>query len=571
MEQRPSRARLGVLVVLGLPLLLKQSAAHASGLGDKRGLASDHDHDHEVAPHSAAVYPSLEDQESLESTLWKLNGSGGTKALLMLLPEGADEHELAEAWVEEASMDWHDGTPLSSTEPIEDLVAEIQPHLLLSFDADGVASFTCSDCQHHSLGVVSDGENLVLELNAGEPSASIIEASVLLEEAELEALLAEQEPSSSTSRKWVNMLLATISISLIAPIIIVLGHLGWVTSSQENGNSVKYAFSFAAGNLMAASLIHLVPEGLMFIDMDNEGLEATGWKGMSALLGGFFLSLVVSSWDPHSHSHSHSQSGDSMSPLGSDAGQQLKPATVASHGGTNEEDTRAAFASDVVEVQEGGTETTCSMASSPASLREVGFVKYVSQHMNSTLADEKGATSIHSIFDFSEVRVSVWNLTAGDCLCNLADGMLIGAAALSCSSSVVWTVAAGIAAHEVTLELADYFAYMEGRCTFIQALMLNSLSALMAVAGGCLVLLTEEWLTSFALGIILLFTAGLFVQISTGELLPAALQIDGKKAKACCHLAFIVGAVLVSLPMLLDVHCDSSALGSHGHADHASH
>jgi ZIP Zinc transporter len=110
----------------------------------------------------------------------------------------------------------------------------------------------------------------------------------------------------------------------------------------------------------------------------------------------------------------------------------------------------------------------------------------------------------------------------GEMIHNFADGVLIGAAFLSCSSATGWTVTTAIIAHELPQEVSDYIVYRAGGCSLAQALAFNFASALTAVLGGVLILAlgTTGSMTRSDFGFILMASAGFLLYTAAGGLLP---------------------------------------------------
>jgi zinc transporter ZupT len=125
---------------------------------------------------------------------------------------------------------------------------------------------------------------------------------------------------------------------------------------------------------------------------------------------------------------------------------------------------------------------------------------------------------------------------------NFADGLLIAAAFLSCSSSTGWTVTTAIIAHEVPQEVSDYFVYRAGGCTLAQALAFNFASALTAVLGGVVMLGISDSISASDLGFILLASAGFLLYTAVGGLLPGI---------CCSILHYMSHAVLLQLLLTL--------------------
>ncbi|CAN0468168.1 unnamed protein product, partial [Hapterophycus canaliculatus] len=107
-----------------------------------------------------------------------------------------------------------------------------------------------------------------------------------------------------------------------------------------------------------------------------------------------------------------------------------------------------------------------------------------------------------------------------------------------------------------------------------QAFLYNFLSALSAVLGTAIILALGSSLSDAQVSIVLLLGAGSFIFIALSELLPEALSVSaaarerGGLAAARAQLlklgSFVVGALLIGVPLIFDQHCSA---GHDGH-DH---
>ena len=154
----------------------------------------------------------------------------------------------------------------------------------------------------------------------------------------------------------------------------------------------------------------------------------------------------------------------------------------------------------------------------------------------------------------------VYEVVLGDLMHNVVDGMLIGTVASTCGSSTVWIVVGSIIAHEVPTEMADAFVLLSAGLTVRQALALNFISSLSALAGCLGILLAEDSVSDFGVGATLIFAAGIFLYIALVELLPQVL-----KASSVLHgiIPFALGAGIVILSLL--IHEDGCGNDQHDH------
>jgi zinc transporter ZupT len=505
------------------------AVARAQVYGDPHD-DEDHLYDH---PGYAAIYST----EALGGLNQLIIGSLGTFPVKAMLVLGTDpDEEGLVASFADSEVAWETDVPATSVSsgdtPLvfdeEAMAAGGLAFEIMVTDGETVVEFECPLCADMpALSVFLESELLVQVW--GEGSSDPVAPSHITRTEDLvenTAIVPEHHPSDGTM--WRNMLIATLLVSLMAPLMILVAHFGLVESQVLKGSAMKYTYGFAAGTLLAVSLIHLIPEGLDYLVIaSQQDLHVVGWKGMTVALAGFFGGTLVTTFDNHSHSITTSEEEA-----------QNEESVVRNKSQDSKDDLNLSWSN----------KWNCALKG----------------------ADDDTESSYRKPCDFSRVHPIVWTLTVGESLHNFCDGLLIGAAALACDSATLWTVVLGVAAHEIPQELSDYFSYMEGRCTLTQIMLLNSISALSAVLGGVVMLLTKDAFTDETLGMILLATAGLFIQITTSELIPSSLNFERIKNRLLSLLVFIVGAVVVSLPLMMDTHCDSGHASSissdaHGH------
>ena len=108
----------------------------------------------------------------------------------------------------------------------------------------------------------------------------------------------------------------------------------------------------------------------------------------------------------------------------------------------------------------------------------------------------------------------------------------------------------------------------------MKAAVYNLISALSAVFGVILILALRDDLTSAQVSTILLIGAGSFVFVALSELVPEALEVHpaaaagGKREVVGSQVrklaSFMVGALIVGIPLIFDQHCDAGHVG-HDH------
>ncbi len=149
-------------------------------------------------------------------------------------------------------------------------------------------------------------------------------------------------------------------------------------------------------------------------------------------------------------------------------------------------------------------------------------------------------------------------LVAGLTLHSVADGMAIGAGAASGSISLTLSLFVSIVAHKIpaAFSLVVFSQHAHGN-TFPtwRNLVIFSLSTPLAILATWAIL---DGLTHLHLGLVLLFSAGTFIYVSTIDVLPNVLKAGRRKQTAL--LLILGGALMLAIDLLL------AFLGfSHGH------
>ncbi|CAN0132293.1 unnamed protein product, partial [Ectocarpus sp. 13 AM-2016] len=344
------------------------------------------------------------------------------------------------------------------------------------------------------------------------------------EEEEEEEEEEEDETGTATAGKWGNALVASLVVSAcsFAGIVVV------ASKHVANNIDLSHAFVFASGALLTAALLHIIPEALEGLEESYDSLHDLGLYAGLAVMGGVSLGIVLHALLESGHSHS--------------------PGESHSH------------APGAVETGGSGAKASADTGTSEATLPP-SPVESNSDNLQALISARKGK----SLLDVKGLEPVCWNVIAGDLVHNFADGVAIGAAFLSCSTTMGWTVAASVVLHEVPHEVADFMALLNGGMSLIQAFVYNFLSALSAVIGTVIILALQDTLSEKDIAIVLLVGTGSFIFIALSELLPGALAVAALVAKkgggaiARSQVvklgSFLLGAIVIGIPLLFDEHC----------------
>ena len=156
----------------------------------------------------------------------------------------------------------------------------------------------------------------------------------------------------------------------------------------------------------------------------------------------------------------------------------------------------------------------------------------------------------------------------GDFMHNLCDGIFIGTAFTACSSSLAWNITVATIAHEIAQEISDFVVLTDpnlGNLTTLQALGLNFLSGLSVILGVIIIMSMSE-MDGRAIGMILTFGGGIYIQIGLGECMASVYKLAQTiKLRCVSMLFFCIGAIAIGLVLLDHKHCET---GGHDHGGH---
>ena len=208
---------------------------------------------------------------------------------------------------------------------------------------------------------------------------------------------------------------------------------------------LSHASIFAAGALLTASLMHIIPEALEGLQSKYEdNLHDLGIHAGLALLIGVFFGVAVHALLAPGHSHSHTHGGYAQD---------------------GHEKTKAEYSSEATAGSSSAPISStlgASPAGATASVTERGAGSAVT--LQKLINDRSGK----KLLDVGSLQSVCWTVIIGDLVHNFADGVTIGAAFLGCSSTIGWTVTASAIVHEVPHELADFMALIKGGMSAFQ-------------------------------------------------------------------------------------------------------
>ncbi len=315
---------------------------------------------------------------------------------------------------------------------------------------------------------------------------------------------------------------AAIGASLIVNVITLVGVVLMVpvVSTLYRNNQVTFgtaANAFAAGALIAAAFYLMLFEGSHYVAVAGRPESETAFNWGTMVLVGIItasvMDLLVTS---------------------------VLPAVAAA------------------EAAEAAAPRPAEAGSTTAKAE----VEAVQVHVEPTAEpDAEGAPA--SKTKVARVRCGV---LVGDFMHNLCDGIFIGTAFTGCSDALAWNIAVATVAHELAQEIADYVVLTDpkqGNLSPKRALALNFLSGTSVVLGAVIALSAE--MDNRAIGMVLTFGGGIYVQIGLGEAMARVYSMATSiKLKALAIAFFCLGALAIGLVLLDHQHCDTG--GGHAHA-----
>lgn len=333
---------------------------------------------------------------------------------------------------------------------------------------------------------------------------------------------------------------------------------GEAVEPQSHGKLINIVIpSFAVGALMATAMFLVFPEALHLIEgaHADEAAEGDGHdhirllqeehdhneEGVAAaklgcgMLGGFLLPVFLSIFFHR--------------PEGDDEDGSAVPADEEECKSCVQKDTE----SGVVPQNRGNISTAVVLG--PIVDNDLGSVHDADQD-SVPVAEEYQITPLEPLptKTFTNYRLAS-AILIGDAFHNFADGLFIGAAFLGCSWATAWSITAVSLFHELAQELADFILLTRFvGFSVSKAFVLNFVSGLSVCIGGLTVLAAKP--SDEAIGIILAFAGGVYVNIAACESLPRVERFTKDRTdRALTLVSIIVGTVPIGLILLDHKHC----------------
>jgi len=153
----------------------------------------------------------------------------------------------------------------------------------------------------------------------------------------------------------------------------------------------------------------------------------------------------------------------------------------------------------------------------------------------------------------------------GDFMHNLCDGIFMGTAFRFCAGSLAWSVTLATILHEIAQELSDFLVLTnpeQGGLKAPTALLLNFVSGL-SVLLGVVIVFGVETVSDPAVGMLLAYGGGVYLQIGAAECMPRAYSgARSLQSLLACLAAYVFGVTAIGLVLLDHQHC---AVGGHAH------
>ncbi|XP_036023711.1 zinc transporter SLC39A7 [Onychomys torridus] len=336
---------------------------------------------------------------------------------------------------------------------------------------------------------------------------------------------------------WAYALGATVLISA-APFL-VLCLIPVESNSPRHRSLLQVLLSFASGGLLGDAFLHLIPHALEphsphTVEQPGHGHSHSGQGPIISVglwvLSGIVAFLVVEKFvrhvkGGHGHSHSHGH-GDGHAHGSRGHGRQECPSKEKP---SSEEEEKEAGA---LRKRRGGSTGPRDGPVKPQNPEE----------------EEKAG---------SDLRVSGYLNLAADLAHNFTDGLAIGASFRGGRGLGILTTMT-VLLHEVPHEVGDFAILVQSGCSKKQAMRLQLLTAVGALAGTACALLTEggavgsEVAGGAGPGWVLPFTAGGFIYVATVSVLPELLR-EASPLQSLLEVLGLLGGVVM---MVLIAHLE---------------
>lgn len=333
---------------------------------------------------------------------------------------------------------------------------------------------------------------------------------------------------------WAYALGATVLISAAPFFFLFL--IPVESNSPRHSSLLQILLSFASGGLLGDAFLHLIPHALEphshhTVEQRGHGHSHSGQGPILSVglwvLSGIVAFLVVEKFvrhvkGGHAHSHGHGHTHGH-----------------GSHGHARQECPPKEKQSSEEEEKEGGVLRKRKGGSTGPKDGSVGAQN-----------PEEEKTG-------SDLRVSGYLNLAADLAHNFTDGLAIGASFRGGQGLGILTTMT-VLLHEVPHEVGDFAILVQSGCSKKQAMRLQLLTAVGALAGTACALLTEggavgsDGAGGAGPGWILPFTAGGFIYVATVSVLPELLR-EASPLQSLLEVLGLLGGVVM---MVLIAHLE---------------
>ncbi|XP_058713443.1 zinc transporter SLC39A7 isoform X10 [Poecile atricapillus] len=330
-----------------------------------------------------------------------------------------------------------------------------------------------------------------------------------------------------TAQVWLQTLGAALGVSLAPHLVLLLVPAD--SGSPRRRGLLRLLLSFAAGGLLGDAFLHLIPHALA----PHEHHEGHGHSHHGHVPHEHHEGHGHShhGHDPH---HGHAHHGQALAVglwvlagIVTFLGVELGVRHCGGHGHGHGHKAKHSSSEDEADGDPGATKATKGTKGTKATKATKG------QHRRSP-DGERAAMAVSGYLNL-----------AADAAHNFTDGLALGAAFWGSPARGALT-ALSVLLHELPHELGDMALLLRAGCSKGQAMLLQLLTAVAALAGAACSLLAEGSGTGAVSGI-LPFTAGGFIYLGTVSVLPEILRNSGPAQALLQLLALLAGVAMMLL------------------------
>lgn len=288
----------------------------------------------------------------------------------------------------------------------------------------------------------------------------------------------QPQQETSTQDLWLHAMGSTLLISA-APFLILFFVPLYSTDREQP--LLKILLAFASGGLLGDAFLHLIPHATMSVG------------------------------EEHAHSHSHSHSDD-------EHGHDMSVGLWVLAGIV----TFLIVEKSVRIIKGAHGHSHSHKKTDEAKKKDEDTAKAGGDSGSETKKTEAAKENVDDDAD-KEIKVAGYLNLAADFSHNFTDGLAIGSSYLA-GNTVGLVTTITILLHEVPHEIGDFAILLQSGVSRKNAMLLQLTTALGAVAGTALSLLTQSATGGLAVGWILPFTAGGFIYIALVSVIPELLD-----------------------------------------------